>query len=292
MASNTGGDPLLSGAAPIPHRQQHDPFASMDERTRASSKPLIGAILTFDSPLVAQMAAQMFDWVFIDMEHSPLTAIAATQLVHTVTATSKGACLPIVRVPSHGVEWIKWALDSGAAGIIIPMVNNPEEMEAIIQRAIYPPRGQRSFGPLNATFGTGLHPSDLKGYYERAQRRDVAILPIIESAEGLKNAEAILGVDGVSGTFIGPYDLRLSLGLPGGVDGTEAEFTGALEKICAAAAKTGKHVGSMAVGEGVIKKRMENGMKWLAVTIDAQILMGGLLNVKATADAAVEAASK
>ena len=138
-----------------------------------------------------------------------------------MSAASAGRCLPIIRVPSHDVSYIKWALDSGAAGIIIPMVNTAAEMKAIVDRAVYPPVGSRSFGPFNAPFAS-LDPRDgFAEYYQRAREGGVAVLPIIESSEGVRNCEEILATEGVTGCFIGPYDLRLSLGVPGGIDGPE-----------------------------------------------------------------------
>lgn len=238
-------------------------------------RPLLGTVLTVSSPVVAMLASQVFDFVMIDMEHSPMTAEQMTHLVHSVVAASKGTCSAIVRVPSHDVEWIKWALDSGAAGIIVPMVNNVDEMEKIISHAIYPPRGKRSFGPFNAPFGRQLQGTQFGAYYSMAQDSGVALLPIIESAEGLKNAESILAMDGVSGAFIGPYDLRLSLGLPGGVDGTEPEFSEALSRICNAAKKSGKIVGSMGTSPESIRARTKLGMTFLLVTLDYNVLLSG-----------------
>ncbi|EXJ75619.1 uncharacterized protein A1O5_00126 [Cladophialophora psammophila CBS 110553] len=245
-----------------------------DQHTRLG-RPLLGTVLTVQAPIVAMLAAQAFDFVMIDMEHSPMSAEQMTQMVHGVVAASKGKCLAIVRVPSHDVEWIKWALDSGAAGIIIPMVNNAAEMECIISHAIYPPRGKRSFGPFNAAFGRQLLGTQFGTYYDMAQNDGVAILPIIESAEGIKNADAIMGVRGVSGAFIGPYDLRLSLGLSGGVDGPEPEFAQALSTVLAAAKKHGKVVGSMATTSEMVTRRTEMGMTFLLVTLDYNVLVSG-----------------
>jgi 4-hydroxy-2-oxoheptanedioate aldolase len=207
------------------------------------------------------------------MEHSPFAPAEATNLAHAVIAASAGHCLPLIRVPSHDVSWVKWALDSGAAGIIIPMVNTAEEMEAIINKAVYPPRGARSFGPFNAPFGQMDPGRGIPEYFDRAREGGIAILPILESKEAVKNVEAILGVDGVTGCFIGPYDLRLSLGLPGGVDGEEKEFVEAFGHICDTARKLGKVVGSMGVGEGVIRKRKD--MDFLLITIDCNALAAG-----------------
>jgi 4-hydroxy-2-oxoheptanedioate aldolase len=249
---------------------------SFQDRQKELGRPLLGPVLTVQSTLVAMLAAQSFDWVLIDMEHSPFSAQQMTSMVHAVVAANS-SCLPIVRVPSHDVEWIKWALDSGAAGIIVPMVNNASEMRKIIDNGIYPPIGKRSFGPFHAPFGRGLHASDMVGYLKIAQAGGVAILPIIESVEGLANCEELLAMEGVAGTFIGPFDLRLSMGLPGGADGPEPEFKAAIEKICAAGRKYGKMVGSLGTDPALARRRAEMGMTFLCTTIDYNVLLGGFM---------------
>jgi 2-keto-3-deoxy-L-rhamnonate aldolase RhmA len=231
--------------------------------------------------MVAMLASQHFDWVMIDMEHSPLGPEKMTHMVHSVVAASEGQCLPVVRVPSHDVEWIKWALDSGAAGVVIPMVSNAAEMKRILDHAIYPPGGRRSFGPFNAPFGQRLHAATGFGeYYDHARAGGVVVLPIIESAEGVKNAEEILELEGVSGSFIGPHDLRLSMGLPGGLDGSEPEFGEALQRVCDAGKKYSKMIGSMGVGADVAKKRADMGMTFLLTTVDYSVLVAGFAAAK------------
>jgi 4-hydroxy-2-oxoheptanedioate aldolase len=267
-------DPLLSGPSTLLPSTSTPPPKSFVSYAKSHTGPLLGTLLSLPSPLAAKIASRSgFQWAFIDMEHAPFTPESATNLAHAVTASSAGHCLPIIRVPSHGVEWIKWALDSGASGIIIPMVNTKEEMEGIIKRAVYPPRGQRSFGPFQAPFGQVDVNRGVGEYFEYAREGNVAILPIIESKEAVENCEEILGVEGVSGCFIGPYDLRLSLGLPGGVDGEEEVFKSAMAAICGAAKKLGKVVGSMGVGESCIKGRKD--MDFLLVSIDVNALGAG-----------------
>lgn len=248
---------------------------SFRSRIEKSAQPLLGVVITLGSTTAAQLAAEIFDWVMIDMEHSPMSAATATHLVHAVAASSLGSCLPIVRVPSHGVEWVKWALDSGASGIVVPMVNNAAEMDLIIDRARYPPRGRRSFGPFNAAAGSRIPLPGFPAYYKRAQAQEIAIIPIIESAEGLRNAEEIMRVDGVSAVFIGPYDLRLALGLPGGIDGDEKEFTGALAHICDLGKRLNIPIGCMGVGEVGASRRADDGMRFLLTTVDYQALHQG-----------------
>ena len=108
-----------------------------------SKGPQLGIFITFNTEFPAQiLGSSGYDFVIIDMEHTPVSALEATHIVHAVGAASKGTCAPLVRVPSHGVEWIKWGLDSGAAGIVVPMVTSKEEAEAVVQKACYPPLGQ------------------------------------------------------------------------------------------------------------------------------------------------------
>lgn len=239
--------------------------------------PFLGTALTIPSPVVAQIVGGAgHDFVFIDMEHSPLTPETTTQMVHAIVASSRGSTFPVIRVPSHGVEWIKWALDSGAAGIIVPMVNNKAELDNIINRATYPPLGSRSFGPARAPWGLLDGPQGgVEEYFRRARRGDIAILPTIESEEGLANIEEILSSSGISGIFVGPMDLRLSLGLSG-PDGSEPEYLRTIERICGLGRKHGKMVGSLAMSPEAVRKRTQDGMRFLVISSDASTLAAGL----------------
>ncbi|KIM94671.1 hypothetical protein OIDMADRAFT_135628 [Oidiodendron maius Zn] len=238
------------------------------------NKPIIGAAISIGSVLCAQIVARSgFEWVLIDQEHAPTSPREATNLTHAVVAASAGQCVPIIRVPSHGIEWIKWALDSGAGGVIIPMVQSRKEAEDIIQRAIYPPIGQRSFGPFLAPYADTDNSSDV-GKYLSKRARDLAIMPMIESVDGIKNAEEILSVKGVTGCFIGPYDLRQSLGLAGG-DGEESSFIEALEKVLEIGKRLGVHIGTVAATEVASKRKTEMGFSFLLSGQDPNFLASG-----------------
>lgn len=255
----------------------HDEPDSFITAVGKQKGPCLGTALSIPSTVVAQIVGSAgHDFVFIDMEHSPLTPEMTTQIVHAIVASSRGSTLPVIRVPSHGVEWIKWALDSGAAGIIVPMVNNKAEVDKIVNQAIYPPQGSRSFGPARAPWGLPDGPQGgVAEYFRRAARGDIAILPTIESEEGLANVEDIISSSGVSGIFVGPMDLRLSLGLSG-VDGSEPEYLGAIEKVCGLGRKYGKMVGSLAMSPEAVRKRTQDGMRFLVVSSDASTLAAGL----------------
>jgi 2-keto-3-deoxy-L-rhamnonate aldolase RhmA len=235
---------------------------------------LVGASVSLGSISCAQIVARSgFDWAFIDMEHAPQSPREVTELTHAIVGASAGECVPIIRVPSHGVEWVKWALDSGASGVIIPMVRNRAECADILQRALYPPLGQRSFGPFHAPFADPDRYADVGKYMSKTSKK-LAILPMIESVEGLEHAEEILTVKGVTGCFVGPYDLRLSMGLPGG-DGEEPMFIQALEKILSIGKRYGLEIGTVAGDEKAAKRKTEMGFTFLLVGSDGACLAAG-----------------
>jgi len=131
----------------------------------------------------------------------------------------------------------------------------------------------------------------MPGYVERAKRGDIALLPMIESKEGLENVEAIMSLEHVSGVLIGPADLRFSLGFPPGLDGPEPEFAEALEKIIASAKKHGKLVGTVAIGEEVCRKRAAEGMDYLLTGFDFGAMATGLASDMAAARKGIEASA-
>ncbi|KIW79669.1 hypothetical protein Z517_06283 [Fonsecaea pedrosoi CBS 271.37] len=233
--------------------------------------PFLGTFVTLTSTLSASIVgASGYDCVIIDMEHVPVSALEATHIVHTIGSASKGTCLPLVRVPSHGVEWIKWGLDSGASGIVIPMVNTVEEARQIVQKARYPPLGQRSFGPAYAPFADPASDRSI-GQYFGDTAPGLAVFPMIESASGVENADAILATEGVSGAFVGPFDLRCSLGLPGG-DGKEDRFLDALKRIVAAGKKVGKPLGIYTGSKEQMERNLSLGFEYILYHGDSTLL--------------------
>jgi 2-keto-3-deoxy-L-rhamnonate aldolase RhmA len=200
----------------------------------------------------------------VDMEHNPLSSREATLLTHAIVSASGGKCKALVRVPSHGVEWIKWALDCGSAGILIPMVQSADEMEQIVKMAVYPPRGLRSFGPATAPFAS-VDPTSSVAQYLHETSKDVAVIPMIESSQGLAQAEEICAVDGVTAVFIGPADLRLSLGLAG-PDGGEQLYVDALQKLVGICKRLGKPIGIFAADEETCRKRTADGFDFILVS--------------------------
>jgi 2-dehydro-3-deoxyglucarate aldolase/4-hydroxy-2-oxoheptanedioate aldolase len=234
-----------------------------DFRFRLNQRqPLLGTLVTLDSPTVAEILAQAgFDWLFIDMEHSPLDPAAAQAILQAVG----DKCPCVLRAPLNDEIWIKKALDVGAAGIIVPQVNSAVEAERVVRRAKFPPQGTRGVGVARANaYGTGL-----AEYLSRAND-EIAIIVQIESAAAVNAIDDILKVEGVDAVFVGPYDLSSSMGKPGQV--ADAEVQSAIARVKQAALASDKSLGIFAASAEVAKAYFNDGYNLIAVGVDTLFL--------------------
>lgn len=178
-------------------------------------RPLIGALLQIPLPEVAEIYAHAgYDWLFVDLEHSPMDARQALDILTAVD--SRVPC--VVRVPWNDEAHIKKALDIGATGIIVPLVNSVEDAQRAVARCKYPPDGVRSVGITRAQ----RFDLDFDGYMQRAND-EVAVIVQIEHVDAARNIDAILDVPGIDGVFVGPFDLSGSMGKPGKINDPEVQ---------------------------------------------------------------------
>jgi len=188
---------------------------------------------TVDIAVVA--AACGFDSFYVDMEHSPISHETASALC--VAAIGLGLT-PIVRVPSHLGHDATRILDGGALGLIVPHVNNRAEAEAMVQACKYPPLGHRSVsGPGPAV---GYLPLPLAEVNKRGNDQTLLVL-MLETPEGIANADAIAAVPGIDVLLIGSNDLCTELGVPGQL--RHAKLREAHECVALACRKHGKIFG-------------------------------------------------
>ncbi|KAJ2370912.1 hypothetical protein IW150_004847, partial [Coemansia sp. RSA 2607] len=228
--------------------------------------PVFGVWLTIPSPVTARMLAnQGFDWACIDMEHSPTNPALMAEMVAAVA--SSGTCTPIVRVPSHAPEWFKWALDAGAHGVIVPMVNTADEMRNIAKLCRYPPVGKRSMGAYYAPGVFNLRGSRaMTEYIERASK-DILVIPQIESAEGVENLGSIIKEGGFDALFVGPYDLNASIRAA-----PDMQYQEALEYIEKTTTACDIPLGIYASSGNVAWKRRQDGYMMLVAASDIDCL--------------------
>ncbi len=182
----------------------------LKERLRNRSAT-VGSWLSLGVSAIAEIMADAgFEWLVIDLEHSTTTLREAEALIRVIEL--KG-CTPLVRVTSNNADQIKRVMDAGAHGVIVPMVNTPEDAQAAVQAVRYPPQGTRGVG-LGRAQGYG---ASFAEYAARINETAVVIAQI-EHVDAIRNLEAILASDGIDGSLIGPYDLSASLGKPGRYD--------------------------------------------------------------------------
>ena len=169
----------------------------MRERIERGDAPLWGAFLGSGSPLMAEMLSRAgFDWLVIDMQHSPLNS--SSELLSMVQAISLGQSAPFLRAPwktQYGA--IMAALDAGVEGVIVPMLETAEEAEEVSKCFRYPPRGSRSWWPWRMAMAD-------PGYSPEVGDRRAICLVQIETRPAIENLDAILEVAEVDGAYIGP----------------------------------------------------------------------------------------
>src|SRR5439155_882281 len=135
---------------------------------------------------------------------------------------------PLARVPWNDPAWIMKILDAGAYGIICPMINTRREAEALVAAVRYYPAGYRSWGPVRASIYAGTDYSPAKANDE------IVVMPMIETAEAVKNIDDILSVPGIDAVYVGPADLSITLGCTPKLDQTEQPVVEAQQVIAAA----------------------------------------------------------
>ncbi len=208
------------------------------------------------------MATLGWDSLVIDLQHGLIDYQTAVTMMQAISTT---ATTPLVRVPWNDPAIIMKCLDAGAYGVICPMINDREEAERFVGACRYPPKGYRSSGPIRGMIYGG---SD----YQTKADETIVTLAMIETADGVKNLDAICSTPGLDAVYIGPNDLSLTHGGKGGLDATDPMVVALIDRILAAAKrngiKAGIHTGSVAYAKAMIAK----GFDFVTVLSDNRIL--------------------
>jgi 2-keto-3-deoxy-L-rhamnonate aldolase RhmA len=228
----------------------------------------LGGWVQIGHPATAEIMAQAgMDWICVDLEHGAIDLEMMTHIFRTVDAFD---CVPVARLPLNDPIWIHRALDAGARGLIIPMVNTAQEAEAAVREAMYPPRGVRGFGYSRAN----MHGMDFEDYISRCNDELVLVMQI-EHKDALENLDAILEVPDVDGLFIGPLDLSGSMGLTGQMDHPRViESLDHYRKACQAHNKpAGMHI--VRPDETNVRSMIDNGYTLIALGLDNVFIAEG-----------------
>jgi 2-keto-3-deoxy-L-rhamnonate aldolase RhmA len=229
-------------------------------------KPVVGLTMTIPSPDVALQAARLgFDFLWIEMEHSPITLESLRSIV---LATGGTSCMPITRVPVNELWTAKRVLDAGSMGVIFPFTSTPELARQAVAACKYPPAGLRGFGPGLAGF---RWPAP-EGYVDFADR-NVLVVAIIEQARAVDQIEEIASVPGIDVLFIGVNDLAYSLGLRGRQD--ELKLKEAVAKIVAAGRKHNIPLGRPAGSAEQVEQYVKEGFLFFQASSELGLMAAG-----------------
>ena len=231
------------------------------------NKPAIGLWLHSHHFHTARiLAAQnLFDWLLVDMEHTPADLSTVSTIMAAIADVSAGSCTPLARIASGTIDQIKQALDAGAQGIIVPMINTAEEAAQVVQFARYPPDGVRGAGGLTPQYGFGT--ANHVEYVGEANRQ-IMVSVQIETAEAVENIDAILAVEGLDMVFLGPFDLHISLGLPAALWSDNPTFQAAAQRVIAACKAKGMSLGTIAPNAAGATARAAEGFTFLSLGTD------------------------
>ncbi|HEX2980409.1 MAG TPA: aldolase/citrate lyase family protein [Anaerolineaceae bacterium] len=223
---------------------------------------LYGTLITLASLETAEILADCgYDWLFIDLEHSPL-GIREAQAIQQAVA-GRAAC--VLRVPLNDEIWLKKALDTGAAGVLVPQVNSVEDAQRAVRLSKYPPQGTRSVG-LTRAGGYGARQKE----YLAAANEETALIIQAENIRAVENIEQIVRVDGIDAVLIGPNDLASSMGLVGQLE--HPDVKAAIQRVKEACAAQNVTVGIFAAKADRLIAYREEGFRLLAAGTDALML--------------------
>jgi 4-hydroxy-2-oxoheptanedioate aldolase len=236
------------------------------KRALRARHPQIGLWSSLASHLsVEVIAGAGYDWLLLDMEHAP----NELPMVHSqLQALGGGTAHPIVRPPWNDMVVIKRLLDVGVQSLLIPYVQTQQEARNAVAYTRYPPLGVRGFatGPRANNYGRITD-------YVQTYADELCVLVQVETRQGLDNLEAIAGVDGVDGVFIGPADLAAALGHAG--DLKHPQVQAAIEDAIRRLVAIGKPPGILTGDEQLARRYLELGCLFVAVGSDLALLARG-----------------
>ncbi len=240
------------------------------DRTRRGELA-VGIWLHLHSIHAARMLAAQgcFHWMLVDMEHTPVNPTTAAHIFSTISDISGGRSTPLARVARGTIDQIKQALDAGAQGVIVPMVETANDAAAVVRYARFPPDGERGGGGMAPHLGFATN----RGDYVKHANREILVGIQIETKKAIENLDSILDVPGLDVIFIGPNDLHMSLGLPARFWSDEPEFQQAVASVIAGCKARNLPYGTLCINAAAVKARRADGFTLLGMGSDAHYLL-------------------
>lgn len=235
------------------------PGADVVRRAKAGGT-LIGYWTVLDNPVSTErIALTGYDYVAIDGQHGLL---GYSGILHNLMAIDAGhGPAGFVRVEANDPAVIGQALDAGARGVIVPLINSADDARRAVASVRYPSAGQRSYGPMRSGLRVGPTPAE--------SNDSILLLAMIETPEGLADVDEICAVNGIDGVYIGPSDLTLAVGgrYPGDPD-VQQTFDKAIERVLSTANGTGVIPGIHTSNGQTARHRREQGFRFITIASD------------------------
>jgi 2-dehydro-3-deoxyglucarate aldolase/4-hydroxy-2-oxoheptanedioate aldolase len=249
------------------HTNVPEPDRSAFRQRVLAGETLFGCWAGLGSPLAAELLGRAgFDWIVVDLEHGAATEAELLAHLHAVEGTGAAA---LVRPQSGERLRIGRALDTGAAGVVIPRLDSTAEAREAVSFLRYPPAGVRGVALLTrgARLGTVGH-GDVSTI-----NRDIVGIVQVESPGALRDADEIAALDGVDVLFVGPADLSHSLGVPGRF--SDPTYQAALKSVVAACSANGKAAGILLYDHASFRPHLELGFTFVGLGADASFVVSG-----------------
>lgn len=230
----------------------------------AGGRPL-GTWLMASAPATAEALGLCgFDFLVVDMEHTP---IGPGELAHVLRAIGCTPAMPVVRLAWNDPVLVKQAMDAGAATLMLPFVQTPEEAEAAARAMRYPPEGSRGFAAVHRGSRYGRAP----GYFGRANAGACTIVQL-ETPEAIERLAAIAAVPGIDALFVGPGDLAAATGHIADIG--HADVQALIAHAAKAAAAAGKPIGIVGPNPAMVGRFLDYGYGFAAVASDLALMTG------------------
>ncbi len=222
----------------------------------------INAWLGIPSTITAEIVSrQGFDAITIDLQHGITDYSSAVPMLQAISASD---ATPMARVPWLEPGIIMKLLDAGALGIVCPMINTPEDAQRFVRYCRYAPDGDRSFGPVRAGLLHG------PGYVKQANA-SIITLAMVETGQALAPVADIARTPGLTGVYIGPSDLGLSLGYEAKLDQTEPVVMDAIKRILEAAKSADIRAGIHCLAPAYARDMLELGFDLVTMGTDIRL---------------------
>ena len=242
---------------------------SVKEKLAGGGVALGSMVFEFFTPGIARICANAgAEFVMYCMEH---TGVGFETLKPQFALCRALGIVPLVRVPATEYHFVARALDVGALGVMVPLVDTREQAERIVSFTRYPPQGRRgaAFGFAHDDYESGDVLEKMRAIHQRT-----LVICMIETRAGLDNVEAIAAVPGVDVLWLGHFDLTNFLGIPGNF--SHPQYREAVKRIADAARKHGKAAGYMAASAELGREYLAHGYRMIASGTDQGLLQNAI----------------